>query len=364
MKNPQSETNQNSEKPPYVLLANLFRRQRLWQAGVLILVAVLFMGAGRVDQVLTNALVKGLALFQKTIRVEGVKDLTKTVTDNLLSVAAPITDFGTQTNFAAGRFSATAGTNFNDGQDMLFGLSASATCGTGTGKTCDILSGLYSECSLAGSAASAADGLYGGVFNVSTSGAGAMTATDLAAIYAIVAKDGISTTTGSVAKFETMDGDLPFINYCGDSETNNLGSISTANGDGAIDGPKLASSSPGWAFAGMVRIRVNGAEYWTPYYSADSWPTTTTTTTTPPTTTTTQYVAPSTTLPPTTTTTSTMPPPTTTMPPPTTTTTVAPTTTTTAPPTTTTTATPTTTTTAPPTTTTTTTEATTTTTGG
>ena len=66
------------------------------------------------------------------------------------------------------------------------------------------------------------------------------------------------------------DADEPFIEFEGTTDTDASDNISTANGDGDVEGPKNYSSQAGWAFAGMIRIGVNGTDYWTPFYSVDS----------------------------------------------------------------------------------------------
>jgi len=65
------------------------------------------------------------------------------------------------------------------------------------------------------------------------------------------------------------DEDEPFVNFEGTSAVDQTKNISTINGDGTVEGPKNYSSSAGWAFEGMMRININGTDYWMPYYSAD-----------------------------------------------------------------------------------------------
>jgi len=64
--------------------------------------------------------------------------------------------------------------------------------------------------------------------------------------------------------------DEEFIRFDGTSAADQTKSISTVNGDGAVEGPKNFSASAGWAFEGMVRVNINGTDYWMPYYSADT----------------------------------------------------------------------------------------------
>jgi hypothetical protein len=72
-----------------------------------------------------------------------------------------------------------------------------------------------------------------------------------------------------VIKLEQIDDDKPFVDFVGTSAADQTKSISTVNGDGVVTGPKDFSGSAGWAFVGMVRIEVNGAEFWMPYYQPD-----------------------------------------------------------------------------------------------
>jgi hypothetical protein len=74
----------------------------------------------------------------------------------------------------------------------------------------------------------------------------------------------------TVLKLEQLDQDESFIDFVGTSAADQTKSISTVNGDGSVEGPKNYSSSAGWQFEGMLRIEVNGTEYWQPYYSADT----------------------------------------------------------------------------------------------
>lgn len=73
-----------------------------------------------------------------------------------------------------------------------------------------------------------------------------------------------------VLALQQDDIDKSFVNYLGTSAADQTRSISTVNGDGAVEGPKNFASSAGWAFQGMVRIEINSVEYWMPYYSADT----------------------------------------------------------------------------------------------
>jgi len=57
------------------------------------------------------------------------------------------------------------------------------------------------------------------------------------------------------------------VQFYGQSAANAAKSVTTTQGDGVVTGPQLKSATPGWLFVGMVRINVNGTDYWTPYYS-------------------------------------------------------------------------------------------------
>jgi hypothetical protein len=80
-----------------------------------------------------------------------------------------------------------------------------------------------------------------------------------------------SSATGAMAalSLDQGDEDETFIDFIGTSAADQTKSISTANGDGAVDGPKVYSSQAGWQFIGMIKIDVNGSPFWLPYYSPD-----------------------------------------------------------------------------------------------
>jgi len=81
-----------------------------------------------------------------------------------------------------------------------------------------------------------------------------------------------ASTSGAkpVLYLDQADVDEEFIRFDGTSAADQTKSISTVNGDGAVEGPKNFSASAGWAFEGMVRVNINGTDYWMPYYSADT----------------------------------------------------------------------------------------------
>ena len=81
-----------------------------------------------------------------------------------------------------------------------------------------------------------------------------------------------ASTSGAkpVLYLDQADVDEEFIRFDGTSAADQTNSISTVNGDGAVEGPKNFSASAGWAFEGMVRVNVNGTDCWVPYYSADT----------------------------------------------------------------------------------------------
>lgn len=65
------------------------------------------------------------------------------------------------------------------------------------------------------------------------------------------------------------DTDKAFIDFQGTTAIGQSNSISTAQGDGAVDGPKKTGCSSGWDFEGMVMVEINGSVMWIPYYSID-----------------------------------------------------------------------------------------------
>lgn len=79
-----------------------------------------------------------------------------------------------------------------------------------------------------------------------------------------------TTAARSVLELDQDDIDESFINYIGTSAADASRSISTMNGDGVVDGPRNAAAATGWTFEGMVRIEINGVEYWMPFYSVDT----------------------------------------------------------------------------------------------
>jgi len=93
-------------------------------------------------------------------------------------------------------------------------------------------------------------------------------------IAAPLAKEHVKQTslTGAVPvqTLEQIDQDFAFTDYVGTSAADQTKSISTVNGDGTVEGPKNFSASAGWAFAGMIRQKVNGTDVWIPYYTADT----------------------------------------------------------------------------------------------
>lgn len=80
---------------------------------------------------------------------------------------------------------------------------------------------------------------------------------------------GPSDNAKELVEFYQTDDNEPFVKYNGTTAADQTKSISTVNGDGAVEGPKNFSSSAGWAFEGMIRVDINGTDYWMPYYSAD-----------------------------------------------------------------------------------------------
>ena len=72
-----------------------------------------------------------------------------------------------------------------------------------------------------------------------------------------------------VLQLNQTDQDETFIDFIGTTAADQTKSISTVNGDGVVTGPKNFSASAGWEFVGMVKIDVNGAPFWMPYYQPD-----------------------------------------------------------------------------------------------
>ena len=72
----------------------------------------------------------------------------------------------------------------------------------------------------------------------------------------------------AVLSIQQNDADEPFIDYSGTSSATYNDNVSTLVGDGAVDGPKNKNLNPGWTFANlMIRVNVNGTDYWMPLYS-------------------------------------------------------------------------------------------------
>ena len=66
------------------------------------------------------------------------------------------------------------------------------------------------------------------------------------------------------------DVDDVFINFVGTTAADQTKSISTVNGDGVVTGPKNFAAAAGWEYIGMVKVEVNGAPFWMPYYQPDT----------------------------------------------------------------------------------------------
>jgi len=81
----------------------------------------------------------------------------------------------------------------------------------------------------------------------------------------------VSTTfADAVLELIQNDTDQQFINYSGALASNQGSSIadSSVNGDAGVTGPQSKGGQTyGWEYAGMVRINVNGTDYWMPFYS-------------------------------------------------------------------------------------------------
>lgn len=196
-------------------------------------------------------------------------DFTTENFGELLRIAAGIEDDGARTQFQAAQFAAQAKVDYNKSADILRGSESKATCGTGTGNECDVITGAYGLAVIKGSSAATVDSAQGVRGAISGEGGGTYTWTDGAAGWFEVLSAG-TTTDGAVTRLiSTVDTDLPFVHYEGSSAADVTANISTQNGDGAASGPQAYSSQAGWTFTGMVKIRVNGAEAWMPYYVND-----------------------------------------------------------------------------------------------
>ena len=73
-----------------------------------------------------------------------------------------------------------------------------------------------------------------------------------------------------VLELEQDDSDEPFIEFDGTSAADQTKSISTVNGNGTVTGPKNFGGTAGWEFVGMVRVSINGNDFWMPYYQPDT----------------------------------------------------------------------------------------------
>ena len=72
-------------------------------------------------------------------------------------------------------------------------------------------------------------------------------------------------------KIEQGDADKAFIDFVGTSSADGYNNISTTLGTATVVGPmQHASGIDGWIFVGMVKIEVNGSEFWMPYYTWDA----------------------------------------------------------------------------------------------
>jgi len=116
---------------------------------------------------------------------------------------------------------------------------------------------------------------FDGVFIWADSEAAAFTA-DSADQFKVRASGGIYLLQNNnaaalpVLKLNQTDQDETFIDFIGTSAADQTKSISTVNGDGAVTGPKNFSAAPGWEYVGMIKIDVNGAPFWIPYYQPDT----------------------------------------------------------------------------------------------
>jgi len=185
--------------------------------------------------------------------------------------------FGGDINTASNTNSIVVGAN---------GATASGTYSVVLGGTSGIASGDRSI--VLGGSANTADGSHSlaagkqadansfdGVFIWADSEAAAFTA-DNANQFKVRASGGTSLVQNNnaaaltVLKLTQTDQDETCIDFVGTSAADQTKSISTVNGDGAVTGPKNFSAAPGWEYVGMVKIDVNGAPFWIPYYQPDT----------------------------------------------------------------------------------------------
>jgi hypothetical protein len=120
----------------------------------------------------------------------------------------------------------------------------------------------------------ASDGNFDGVFIWADGEAAAFTA-DRANQFKVRASGSAEFTQNApaaalpVMKLTQTDQDETFVDFVGTTAADQTKSISTVNGDGVVDGPKNFAAAAGWSFVGMIKIDVNGAPFWIPYYQPD-----------------------------------------------------------------------------------------------
>lgn len=198
---------------------------------------------------------------------------------DFLHFEAEIDDFGTQTKVRSGYFSMQAEENFCDGADILTGSENEALCGDDTAHPgcceCDYVIGSFNAAVMVNPGNVTADTVAGAVNEVKDhSGAGIIEVTTLlAAVFNKIWPAAITYDVGAVTVHESVPESLPFEYFKGTAAGDNHGNISTMQGDGSVIGPKDDAEhvGGGWRYAGMVRVRVNDAEVWMPYYEQDIW---------------------------------------------------------------------------------------------
>ena len=88
---------------------------------------------------------------------------------------------------------------------------------------------------------------------------------------------GPAASAKAVIRLEQEDTDEPMLTFKGYGAADDTLNFSNDNGDGAVEGPKNFSTNAGWAYEGMVRVRIIDsnaviaeADYWMPIYSRDT----------------------------------------------------------------------------------------------
>lgn len=84
--------------------------------------------------------------------------------------------------------------------------------------------------------------------------------------------EGSASEAAPLLTIDQNDTDEAFVNFEGGTAADYSTNFATNNGSGAVSAPQVANSDNGWTFAGMVRMEINGATKWIPYYDEDPAP--------------------------------------------------------------------------------------------